>query len=139
MGVKYQGIFLSTTYKIYFSPKLSPIQLYNKLYHFLYFIECTKFYQEFFLHAPLYGQMIKSTRLHSSGSKLVDRIPACTVAGGGGVHAFGTCRGGVPAQGGLPAGGVPAQGGTCPGTSPRHCGQTDTCNNITFANFVCGR
>ena len=23
--------------------------------------------------------------------------------------------------------------------TPPHCGQTDTCKNITFANFVCGR
>ena len=30
---------------------------------------------------------------------------------------------------------------TPPGPGPGHppCGQTDTCENITFANFVCGR
>ena len=36
---------------------------------------------------------------------LIDRIPACTVAGGGGTCLGGTCPGGVPAM-----------GGTCPGT-----------------------
>ena len=57
---------------------------------------------------------------------LVDRIRACTVAGGGyllkGVYLPGqctcpmgcTCPGGVPAQGE----GVTCQGGTCPGNPP---------------------
>ena len=44
--------------------------------------------------------------------------------------------GGVPARG-VPAQGVYLLGGTCPGTPPRV--QTDTCKNITFANFVSGR
>ena len=38
--------------------------------------------------------------------------------------------------------GVPAQGGVYPSMQwGRHppCGQTDPCENITFANFVCGR
>ena len=41
---------------------------------------------------------------------------------------------------GVSAQGVPAQGGgVCPGVCGRHpYGQTDTCENITFANFVCG-
>ena len=66
-------------------------------------------------------------------------------------HALLPGGGSVPAQQGmylpsggvyLPGGSVPAQGvylpgGTCPGTTPR--GQTDTCKNISFANFVCGR
>ena len=59
----------------------------------------------------------------------VDRIPACTAQGGGGVsqHALGR---GVSAQGVC----IPACNGA---DTPR--GQTDTCENITFANFVCGR
>ena len=48
-----------------------------------------------------------------------------------------TCQRGVPAQGRVPAQGVYLPGGTCPGTPPR--GQTHTCKNITFSNFVCGR
>ena len=43
----------------------------------------------------------------------------------------GTCLRVVPSWGG-----VPAQGGPCPGTPPR--GQTDTYENIAFANFICG-
>ena len=40
----------------------------------------------------------------------------------------------------VPGGGVPgSRGGTCPGTPPLPRGQTDTCKNITFANFVCRR
>ena len=31
-----------------------------------------------------------------------------------------------------------SQGGTCPGTPPMNR-MTDTCKNITFANFFCGR
>ena len=61
-----------------------------------------------------------------------------------------TCPGDVPAWGDVPAlgvyllvGGVPAQGvyllvGGVPAQVPP-CGQTDTCKNITFADFVCGR
>ena len=55
---------------------------------------------------------------------LVDRIPACTVAGGtcpGGEPAQGGCTypGGCTSLGGVPAqGGVPARGGTCPVTPP---------------------
>ena len=54
-----------------------------------------------------------------------------------------TCREGVPAWGDVPAGGVPTQGvylrrGYLPQVL-HPCGQTDTCKNITFANFLCGR
>ena len=88
---------------------------------------------------------------------LVDRTPACTAQGGclpGGSAQWW----GLSVQGGC----VSAQGGVCPGVGaclggclPRGClpkrvyasrqwarppcGQTDTCENITFANFVCGR
>ena len=64
-------------------------------------------------------------------------------------------KGGCVPRGGLSAQGrVSAQGDVCPGgvsvqgvsaTHPRDqrqtppCGQTDTCENITFANFVCER
>ena len=83
---------------------------------------------------------------------LVDCIPTCTV---GGVPRGCVCPGGMRAQGGClprvvvgvcPGGvclvGVSAQGGgVCPGGVLPHppCGQTDTRENITFTNFVCGR
>ena len=84
---------------------------------------------------------------------LVDRIPTCS----GGCTCPGRVYllrgvylpGGVPAQGGCtyqgvylpggctcPGGHLP-KGSTCPGTPP--CGQTNTCKNITYAKFVCGR
>ena len=63
--------------------------------------------------------------------------------------------GGLPCQGGLPCrgdlscqGGLPCQGGSAlPGVVSQHAmGQTplgdrmtDTCKNVTFANYVCGR
>ena len=70
---------------------------------------------------------------------LVDHIPACTVAGvvylpGRGVPAWGCNGPGVYLPKGVY---VYLSGGTCPGTPPR--GQTDTCENITFPNFVCRR
>ena len=53
----------------------------------------------------------------------------CTYPGGC------TCPGGVPAREVyLPRGCIPACNG-----ADTPCGQTDTCENITFANFVCGR
>ena len=71
-------------------------------------------------------------------ARLLPYLPACTAPGGG-----------VPARGGyLVLEGVPGVGGgvylalgegcTCPGTLPVDR-MTDTCKNITFANFVCGR
>ena len=58
-------------------------------------------------------------------------IPACTGQGDGSV---------------FPGGAVPARGCTWWGCVSQHamgqtppCGQTDTCENITFANFVYGR
>ena len=56
----------------------------------------------------------------------------------------------MSAQGGLPGGlsarGVSASGPVSGGGVSQHamgqtppCEQTDTCENITFANFVCGR
>ena len=60
---------------------------------------------------------------------------------GGGLPAGGGASflGGLPAGGGggFPAGGSPDQGGLLDRRPP--CGQTDTCKNITFANYVCGR
>ena len=49
----------------------------------------------------------------------------------------GVCLGGV-CPGGLCSGGVCSEG-VCPGVCGRHppCGQTDTCENITFTNFIC--
>ena len=87
------------------------------------------------------------------GGKGLGGVPAWGVPGpgvcawSGGYLALGGVRGpggGVPGLGGVHGPGdtwswgvylVP--GGTFPGIPPR--GQTDTCKNITFANFVCGR
>ena len=66
---------------------------------------------------------------------------ACVVAGGG-MHG---CRGACVVAGGVCMvarghawlrGGM--RGWSCDTHAPP-CGQTDTCKNITFANFVCGR
>ena len=64
-----------------------------------------------------------------------------------GVSAQGDVCLGVGA-GSVPRGGVSAQGGVCfwsrgcipayNGADTPH-GQTDTCENVTFANFVCGQ
>ena len=57
---------------------------------------------------------------------LVDRIPVCN---GWGMSAWGMSASGP-------------RGGVYPSMQwGRHspCGQTDTCENITFANFVCGQ
>ena len=61
-------------------------------------------------------------------------------------------QGGMHAQGSMHAGGACVPGGMCMprgwghaclgGMHAMHappCGQTDTCENITFPNFVCGR
>ena len=79
---------------------------------------------------------------------LADRIPACIALGvsaqEGCVFLRGVCPGRRGRVGGWVCPGGSAQGGgripACNGadtTLPR--GQTDTCENITFANFVCGR
>ena len=86
---------------------------------------------------------------------LVDRIPACTGQVGVSQHALdrGVCIPACTGQG-VSAQGMSAQGGVCPEgclhrgvwqTLPRGPkadtptrGQTDTCENITFANFVSG-
>ena len=87
---------------------------------------------------------------------LVDRIPACTGQVGVSQHALD--RGCVSQHAlgrGVSAQGMSAQGGVCPegclhrgvwqtlpprtkGRHPPTRGQTDTCENITFANFVSG-
>ena len=95
-------------------------------------------------------------RMHSSRMRTARSLTACRGGGGcawRGVH----CRGLHMAGGACMAGGHAWQGvgafmhgrGACmagrhalhahppPRTPP--CGQTDTCENITFANFVCGR
>ena len=100
-------------------------------------------------------------RMHSSGmctarlltvsqhARAGGIIPACTLQGRGclprGMSAWrggGVCTGGGVCKGScLPREGVSAQGRQTPpgpeADSP--CGQTDTCENITFANFVCWR
>ena len=78
-------------------------------------------------------------------------VPACGVylPGGWGCTCPGGCTspgrctclggGGVPAQRGCTCLGVYLPRGYLPRYSPHPCGQTDTCKNITFANFVCRR
>ena len=68
-------------------------------------------------------------------------LPGGVPAWGAYLPRGGTCPGGCICQGGVPARGMylpggTCLGGTCPDTPP--CRQTDTCENITFANFVCG-
>ena len=66
---------------------------------------------------------------------------------GGGCLSGDVCPGGSLSRGGLSARGVSAQGVSASGPGcmcvcgrhPPPSGQTDTCENITFANFVCGR
>ena len=53
-----------------------------------------------------------------------------------GVFARGVSAHGVSTQGGCLPGWVPVRGGVATYTCR---GQTDTCENITFVNFVCGR
>ena len=76
-----------------------------------------------------------NTRMHSSGMRTARLLTLSQ-------HAL--WPGGVPAWGVYLAGGVYLArgvylpGGYLPRYSPPS-GQTDTCKNITFANFVCGR
>ena len=103
--------------------------------------------------------------MHSSGMRAARLLTVCPggVCPGGCLPREGcvcpgeVClpKGGCVPRGGLSAQGrVSAQGDVCPGgclsrgclphilgTRGRHppCGQTDTCENITFANFVCER
>ena len=81
----------------------------------------------------------------------------CTWSWGGCTWSGGTwSRGGVPGWGGVPGpgggapglggylvwGGAPGPGGYLVGghlVRYPPCGQTHTCKNITFANYVCGR
>ena len=62
-------------------------------------------------------------------------VPAWGEVPGQGVYLPGG-RGGVPAWGCTYLGVCTCLGGTCPGTPP--CGQTDTCENITFAISFAG-
>ena len=97
------------------------------------------------------------TRMHSSGMRTTRLLTVSQHALGRGVSAWGYLPRGVSAQGAglargcLPLvlgesgpGGVSASGPggmcipACNGADTP-CGQTDTCENITFANFVCGR
>ena len=60
----------------------------------------------------------------------------CTCLGVPGLGSVPGLRGGVYLPRGVYLRGVPGPGGYLPRYSP--CGQTDTCKNITFANFVPG-
>ena len=96
----------------------------------------------------------KNAFLWDAYHPLVDCIPACTAQGGlhRGVSGRGGVYLGVSDQGCLPRGVcLWSVGGGCilgcsngadipPGTRGRNppCGQTDTCETITFINFVCG-
>ena len=102
-----------------------------------------------YMRDPVYLKLIPSTQGKNSFFEknafqwdefrlLVDRIPVCT--GRGCLPEGGVCPGGVSARGGVCPGGsawgvcIPACNGA---DTPR--GQTDTCENKTFTNFVCGR
>ena len=81
---------------------------------------------------------IKETRMHSSGMRTAHLLTVSQHA----LWRGGTCPGCVPVRGVVPAqGGVPARcgGGGVPAQVLPPGGQTDTCKNISFANFVCGR
>ena len=80
--------------------------------------------------------LTRITRMHSNGMRTVRLLTVCQ-------HEVGVSAQGVSTQGGLSKGDV-YPGGVCWGGLPgcvyhTPCGQTDTCENITFANFVCGR
>ena len=66
--------------------------------------------------------------MHSSGMRTARLLPVSPS-----MH----CCGGCTCQGVPFWVGVPARGVYLPRYSPR--GETDTCKNITFANFVCER
>ena len=75
----------------------------------------------------------------------VDCIPACTAQGGvsaSGQGAGGGCLPVVPGRY-LPrrvsASGPGGVSQHAMGQTPAPCGQTDTCENITFRNFICRR
>ena len=78
------------------------------------------------------------TRMHFSGMRTSHLLTVSQHAGAGGCLPTGVfvCQGGCFPRGCLPRGCVypSMQWGR---HTPR--GQTDTCENITFANFVCGR
>ena len=92
----------------------------------------------------------KKTRIGCVPSACCPYFPACTM-GGRWLLLGGECLllGGVAAtwKGWLLSGGCLLPGGVCyPGGVSQHamgqtppCGWTDTCENITFANFVYGR
>ena len=83
--------------------------------------------------------------MHSNGMRAARLLTVSQHALPGGVS-LGVSAGGrgcLPGDGwvsaweGVYQGGLPVVGGGVADTSPRE--QTDTCENITFANFVCGR
>ena len=79
-------------------------------------------------HSLTISHSIHQGGMHAKG--------ACVLRGmcvPGGIHAQGVCAWRVSMLGAWP--GVCMPRGMC-GTMPL-CGQTDTCESITFANFVC--
>ena len=103
----------------------------------------------------------KTTSMHFSRMRTVRLLPVSPsmhCAGGSVCSGGNVCSGGCLLRGVclLPGGcrasaprggvGVSSQGVSAPGSVSQHAmgqtpprGQTDTCDNITFANFVCGR
>ena len=82
------------------------------------------------------GRLNKNAFQWDAYRPLVDRIPACTGQGWGvSQHALGmgVCIPACTGEGGC----LPLVRDVCGRHSP--CGQTDTCENITFTNLVCGR
>ena len=91
-----------------------------------------------------YFLIFEETRMHSSGIRTARLLTVSQHALRRGVYPSMHWVGGCVSQHALGRGCIPActvKGGVYPsmqwGRHPR--GQTDTCENITFANFVCGR
>ena len=77
------------------------------------------------------GNYNKNTFQWDAYHPLVNRIPTCTAQGG--VPRGSVCPGGcLP----LVPGGMPPCNGA---DTSLLCGWTDTCEHVTFVNFVCGR
>ena len=93
-------------------------------------------YNELVYNEFVYNEHVLKKRMHSSGMRTIRLLTISQHAlPGGGLVCSRVSTRGVFLPRGVSAGGVSQY---AMGQTP-HCGQTDTCENITFANFVCGR
>ena len=96
--------------------------------------------------------LTKITRMHSSRMRTAHSLTVCrSICWGAYMARMPPCHACPPAMHGPPCHACPPPHHTCPHASPCHaccppprtppppCGQTDTCKNVTFANFVCRR